>query len=272
MVIVIFDFLFMHYLHVYKTLLHLNFEKLIMYRVNFINSIISSCGWGVFQIVTIFLLTTKVDSIYGWSKWEIIALTVGYSTFIGFYHSLFSKNFERFSEIIDQGALDTLLLKPLDSQWLVSCWHYGYPSFIRSALSCVMLFYIVITKLNIEVTLFLFLGFVGLNLIGIIILYSIWMIVCTLMVWSPKLSNLVELLYNVSSVGRFPQETTYKTFLFAFFFFFPITLVVTVPVKFLLQKPIQGDLWGFGLCAVLLFILARMFWRYALRFYTSASG
>jgi ABC-type uncharacterized transport system permease subunit len=51
------------------------------YRANFINSVISSLGWGIFSVIFMLLLTNKTSSIYQWSRDEILLLT-------GFYNIL----------------------------------------------------------------------------------------------------------------------------------------------------------------------------------------
>src|SRR5574341_269965 len=125
------------YLGLYKTLLHLNAENLLASRANFTTNVISSVSWGLFSIFSIMLITGQANAIFGWRREEILLLTAIYSILIGVFHMLFSKNFERFSNLIYYGQLDGLLVKPVDSQFLVSFWLVNYTSIFRIVLGFV---------------------------------------------------------------------------------------------------------------------------------------
>lgn len=85
-----------HYFNIYKQLLKLNLQVNLAYRVGFINNLIASIGWGLFQILMIYLLTAKVKSIYGWSREGLILLSAVFNIFVGIFHAVFSRNFGRF--------------------------------------------------------------------------------------------------------------------------------------------------------------------------------
>src|SRR3989344_7678647 len=126
-----------HYLHIYKTLLKINLVALLTYRGNFVSSVFSSILWATFGLFLISLLTLRVPMVYGWNREELFMLMLGYNIIVGVFHSLFSRNFERFSQIIHYGELDTLLLKPIDSQFLLSFWLFNYASLSRIVIGIV---------------------------------------------------------------------------------------------------------------------------------------
>lgn len=112
-------------------LIKINLSSLLAYRANFINSLISSIVWSIFHIMSIYLLTSRTSSVYGWNRSELIMLSGMYLTLSGLFHLLFSINFDRFSKAIDYGQIDIILLKPLDSQFMMSCWYINYASIFR---------------------------------------------------------------------------------------------------------------------------------------------
>src|SRR4051794_7125311 len=120
------------YFKIYRKLLKINFAALVIYRGNFVNSIISSTLWGALTLASILLLTYNQKTIYTWTKDELILLTISYSILIGIFHTLFSRNFERLSQLVYLGQLDSLLIKPIDTQFLVSVWLINYSSIIRT--------------------------------------------------------------------------------------------------------------------------------------------
>lgn len=259
------------YLKVYRTLLILNFATLNAYRGAFINSSLNTIIWGSFSIIIIFLLTSKASSIYGWTANELYILAGLYNIVIGFFHMLFSRNFERFSRVINLGQLDTILIKPLDSQFLLSFWFINYTSLIRIFLGIGTIVYIltIFDKPFNFLSLFLF---IPLCILSLIMLYSIWFIICTLLIWFTNLSNLIDLLYEVNSVARFPQEM-YRGFgQTVLLFLFPLTILLTTPAKSLLSRLTFFDVLITLILSLSLLVVSRAFWKFALRFYTSASS
>ncbi|KKU95809.1 hypothetical protein A3A64_01475 [Candidatus Gottesmanbacteria bacterium RIFCSPLOWO2_01_FULL_48_11] len=259
------------YLRLYKTLLHLNFANLLAYRVNFTTNIVSSVSWGLFSIISIILVTGKANSMFGWRRDEILLLTAIYSVLIGVFHMLFSKNFERFSNLVYYGQLDSLLVKPIDSQFLVSFWLINYTSIFRILLGAAYTFYLLYAY-HMAVSLGAVMGFISLLAIGLTLLYSVWFLCVTLTIWFPRLTNIVFFMYSVSGLTRYPQEMYRQLASYVFLFLMPITLIVTTPTKALVQRLSLAEaimLIGF---AFTLFYASRKFWKFALRYYTSASS
>ena len=109
------------YIRVYKAIIRMNIASLFAYRAHFISGVIATLGWSLFQVIWIYLLTSRVTTAYGWSRDELIFLALGYVLFIGFFHMLFSHNFEEMATIINKGELDGYLLRPIDSSFLLTC-------------------------------------------------------------------------------------------------------------------------------------------------------
>jgi ABC-2 type transport system permease protein len=59
---------------------------------------------------------------------------------------------------------------------------------------------------------------------------------------------------------------------FFFTFIIPVAFLTTVPAETLLERVQVGWIVGSGILAVVLLCLSRWFWKFALRFYTSASS
>lgn len=258
------------YARIYLTLLKINFSALAAYRSNFVNSMVSSIAWAIFSVALVVILTMRTDSAFGWKREEIILLTGAYSILIGVFHTLFSRNFERLSRLINFGQLDALLVKPADSQFLASFWLVNYTSLIRIPIGIALVWYLV-SVLRVTVTAAAFAWFTLFLFVGIVLLYSIWCLVATVTIWFPRISNIVDLMYSVSSISRFPREMIARTHAFLFLILLPLAFIINAPVQFLLAKGTWIDA-GMLLSFAMFFLLAsRMFWRFALRHYTSAS-
>lgn len=259
------------YFSIYLILLKLNYSMILSYRINFINSLISSFIWGCLSFIYIILLTSRTNSIYGWSAVEIILLTASYNVFIGIFQGLFSNNFENIVHIINKGDLDIALIKPADSQFLLSFWYFGYTSFIRIIFGIIAII-VIVSIFNFYVDLFSVFGFIVFGVLGILIIYSIWFILSTFLVWYPQITNIIGFLEQMNGITRYPPEMFSFFSSFVFFFLLPLTFVIATPVKTLIQKAQLYDFLGLIIFSSLLLFISRKFWQFALRHYSSASS
>jgi ABC-2 type transport system permease protein len=259
------------YIHLYKALLRFSFLRFATYRALFINSLVATVGWGFFQIAWIHLLTVRTRSAFGWTKNELIILAILYVIIAGVFHFFFTGNFERFSHLINKGELDFILLKPVDSQYLVTNFLQRIPNLIRVALGvCFLSIHILVTKT--EITFAGWLGFAVFIIFGVALLYSLWMIYCTLLVWFPRISNLIDFLLTINGMSRYPAEMMYEVKNFILIFILPFSMAVATPVKVLVRGALDGEVAGLVILSAGLFVTSRLFWNYALRHYTSASS
>jgi len=260
-----------HYVRIYAMLLKLNLSSMMAYRANFINSLISSVGWGTFQIVWVYLLTSRITGAFGWKSGELVILTATYVVFMGIFHTIFSRNFENIARIIDYGTLDSFLVKPVDSQLLLSVWQVAYTNVVRIIIGGAVIVHS-LALMHYRPTLAAVAGYVTLMLFGIAIMYSIWFLVTTCLIWNPRLGNLVDFLFNITGVSRYPTEmlTGMKNvFLYPLI---PLAVAVSTPARTLVGRVLAGDVLGLLILSVMLFAASRFFWKFALRSYTSASG
>lgn len=255
------------YLNIYKTLLLLNLQVLTAYRANFVNSAISTVVWGSMSFLSIFLLTARTNQVAGWSRNDLLLLTAIYNIVIGSFHVLFSRNFERFSRIMHMAEFDTLLTKPIDSQFSISFWYFNYTSIFRVIVGVIVAAVILKSRFFLELPVFLLL-----SLVGITLSYCIWFLISTLMVKYTNLSNIVEVLYQINGFSRYPMDLYRGLGLFAFTFIVPLVIMITVPAKYLASKVTSFDLLMLFGITLLFFITTRLAWKFALRFYASASG
>lgn len=260
-----------HYLKIYLRLLKLNFGALISYRANLLNNIFSALLWGFFQLTTILILTSKTNLVFGWTRVELIFLVALFNVFIGFYHFFFTRNFERFAQVINLGQLDPILLKPVNSQFLLSFWLASFAALLRVLIGLGVILFIVNTY-HLEISFIQIIQAALIMTLSLTTIYSFWFSIMTLTVWFSTLSNLSELMYTSNSFARLPKEAFSGIRNIAIYIVLPLTLIVCTPAKLLLNKPYQTDLILLIIFAFLLFFTSRYFWKFALKFYSSAGG
>lgn len=252
-------------------LLRMSLISLLTYRINFLSDVFVSLLWSSVTILSIVLLTSHSSSVFGWSRQELWLLTGIYNVTFGIFYGIFSINFNELVRLVNKGELDSWLLKPVDSQFSVSVWQIKYASIIRFVIGVCYVLYL-LTLLQIKINLINIFGFFILMIFSILLIYAVSFSILTLTIWFTTLSNLVELLSDVNNTTKYPQEMYRGSRLFLFFIIFPLTLVITIPTKFLLNKYTFIDIASLVFVSMLVFFLSRKFWQFALRYYTSASG
>ena len=239
------------------------------YRMNFVLASISSlcsCGGSLFGLSLFYQGQSRWA---GW-RWEEALLVLGFFTILdGIAAAIFSPNLSRIVRHIEQGTLDFVLLKPISAQFWLSTYTFspwGLPNLI---LGLGILGYGA-WQLHIPPLRFAW-GILPL-LSGLLMLYSLWFILGTTSIWFTKVYNITEVLRGLLEAGRFPIAAYPLAYRFFFTFIIPVTFLTTVPAQALLGESVGVWMVGSGFLAIGLLWFSNRFWRFALRFYTSASS
>ncbi|MEM7761553.1 MAG: ABC-2 family transporter protein, partial [Cyanobacteria bacterium P01_A01_bin.40] len=91
-------------------------------------------------------------------------------------------------------------------------------------------------------------------------------------IWFVKVYNVTEVLRGLLEAGRYPMVAYPAIYRFFFTFIVPVAFLTTVPAQAMLNR--SELIWSIGaaILAGILFSFSIFFWRFALRFYTSASS
>ncbi len=239
------------------------------YRLNFIIATLSSLGNLIGSLFGLFLFYRTGYTFEGWN-WEEALVILGIFTLLqGFSATFLVPNLNRIVEQVQQGTLDFVLLKPISSQfWLsartISPW--GMPDLIFGGL--------LITyaggRLGLGISNYL-LSAVPL-FFGITSLYSLWFMLGATSIWFVKIYNVTEVLRGLMEAGRFPMVAYPAAYRFFFTFVVPVAFLTTVPAEAMLGRSQFVWVVGAGALAIGLLFASSLLWRFALRFYTSASS
>jgi ABC-2 type transport system permease protein len=239
------------------------------YRVNFFVAVLNSVG-NVAGSLFALSLFYKGDYGFGGWPWEAALMIIGVFTVLqGITATILTPNLSRLVQYVQDGTLDFVLLKPVDSQFFVSTRStspWGLPDIL---LGVGIIVYAGV-ELGVAAESFL-LGILPLML-GIGILYSLWFILATLSIWFVKIYNVTEVLRGLLDAGRFPIRAYPAGYRFFFTFIVPVAFLTSVPVETMMGEAHPSWLLGSAITATVLFVCSRLFWRFALRHYTSASS
>jgi ABC-2 type transport system permease protein len=240
------------------------------YRVNFVLATLTSVGGIVGSVFSLSLFYQHGALLGGWPWLEALVVTGFFTVLQGLSRTLLNANLGRIVEHVRTGTLDFVLLKPVDSQFWLSLRRFspwGLPDVVFGA------GIIAYAGARLHVGLMGCVHAVLPIAFSLLILYSLWYAIATTTIWYVKVYNATEVLQSLISAGRFPiQAFPAGVYRFVFTFVVPVAFLTTVPTRALLGHVEASSLAASGLFAVVLFVLTRWFWRFALRFYTSASS
>jgi ABC-2 type transport system permease protein len=257
------------YLMVLKLFWTTAIEAELEYRVNFVIAALSSLCSLAGSIFALLLFYQGGYTFAGWS-WEEALIVLGIFTLLqGFSATFLAPNLNQIVRQVQLGTLDFVLLKPISSQfWLstrtVSPW--GLPD---------LLFGLIIvgyagSRLGVAASTYLTallpLGF------GALSLYSLWFMLGATSIWFVKIYNVTEVLRGLLEAGRFPMAAYPVAYRFFFTFVVPVAFLTTIPAEALLRRTELSWIVAAATLAIALLLISRVFWRFALRFYTSASS
>lgn len=239
------------------------------YRLNFVMAVFSSLANLAGSLFGLFLFYRTGYSFAGWD-WNASLLVLGVFTLLqGFSSVALAPNLNRIVRHIEQGTLDFVLLKPISSQfWLstrsLSPW--GLPDV---GFGLMVLGY---AGQRLGLSPWAYGAGIVPVLLSCLILYSLWFMLGAMSVWFVKIYNVTEVLRGLVEAGRFPMAAYPVGYRFFFTFVVPVAFLTTVPAQAFLGQMTWGWLGGSILLAIALLIASNRFWRFALRFYTSASS
>lgn len=241
------------------------------FRGHFFFLIVSKLLWSVLSVAFVGVIATQVGEVAGWTFDEMIVLTGSYLLVVGLSNILFFPNMAKLSEYVNRGDLDFVLIKPLSSQFLVSA---RYATFNELPATVIALGYVVVGLVRLgdlpspgEV-----LAYALCLLIALTLIYAIWFMTVTLVIWSGRIENIHFLVYPFVEMARVPSDVFLGMLRAVVTFAIPIAFIATVPARALLGVlDARLGLYGAAL-ALALFLLSRGVWTLALRRYTSASS
>lgn len=264
--------MFKKYLKIYNAFLKIGVNRFLAYRADaFINVFVTTGVWVFFNVFSMYMVTAKTGGVFGWERGELILIACLYNIVIGVFGFLFVRSMSEFSELVNTGKFDLILLKPLDSQFYTSSHVTGLPSLIRSVLGVIIAIAVSIS-FGINVFFHNVIFFILASVSSLMLLYSLLFFLNTFTIWVPKIDNINELFYTLRAMGRFPRETFRQLSEIIYVFASPFVIVLSTPTRVLLGKATAYEVMELVSLTVLTMVIARLFWQFALRFYTSASS
>jgi ABC-2 type transport system permease protein len=263
-----------------------------MFPANFIIETISSLGWVMMNVafyLLIFEYTDKivpvesngavVDPYAAWNKYQFFVFISTSMLINAIVQMFFMTNADEFSELIRTGNLDFALVKPIDTQFLISLRRIEWASLPNFVIAGSLLVYALPKLETFPPTIWNVALYFFYIAAGVAVLYSLMIVLSAASVWLGRNTSIYDFWFYITTFSRYPMEIytgPVGIWLQRFFtFFLPILVVVNVPAR-LLAKPLQPEyayLAGYAVLATIAsFAVSRWIFHRALASYRSASS
>jgi len=240
----------------------------LIFRSSSITGFVSS---GIYAGINIFVILrtiySRVDSILGWSKGEVIVLQGVMMTILYLYRMLASEGVGSMSYFVEFGYLDPFLTKPVNLRVVIPFLEQKIEMLPRIfvgilvilyglSLSCGALGFLNVSAFVVSVILsfFIYLLFnFALNLISF---------------WNYRVYMLYSISEDLVTFGNYPVRIFGRIINFLFLTILPIGVVSNLPAKIILGKghPFTIVLHQFGVLA-LMYLIVHLMWYFGLRRY-----
>lgn len=273
-----------HYARVYWTFFRNSLVREMSFRGNFLIEILTRAFWFTAQLVLFDIIFRNVPAIQDWSREEYFAFMATGMLINAAVETFFMPNCANISELIRTGNLDFALLKPIDTQFLVS-FEKVELAMLNQVLMALGLLGYSLWKLRASgqmaepITATDVVMYLTLLAVGVAFFYSLMLALASTSVWIGRNQGLYDFWFYVTVFARYPQSIYSGTPLgevirFAFSYVLPILLVVTVPARVLVHKALEPS-WLTAVAvgsAVLGLVVSRMIFQWSLTKYRSASS
>jgi ABC-2 type transport system permease protein len=258
------------------------------FRSNFIIEAVSSVVWMAMNLGFYLLVFLKLEesqaasgqaNIAGWEKPEFLVFIATTMLVNSVVQAFFMPNAEELSELVRTGGLDFALLKPIDTQFLVSLRKSSWSSLGNFAVALLLIAYAV-PQLPTAPSLVAWLLYPLYIVCGVAIMYSIMISLAATSIWLGRNQTLYDFWFYITNFSRYPMEIYQGNWLgdglrLTFTYLLPVLVVINVPAR-VLAKPLTGEYAGlavFALIATVLSLVAsRWVFQRALESYRSASS
>ncbi len=260
-----------HFLRVWRAGIRTSVIREMEFRANFFAGLLRQFLWLLTFILFIEVTFRHTNSLSGWSKPEVLVILALARLIEGVINTLFLPNIMELPMLVQKGAFDFYILKPIPVQ-LYTAFHRLFIDNIGNVLAGIALLAYALPLLPRLPSPSSWLLFMALTIMGITIFYSLLILIASLVFYLERLEALWGFVSLFTEPLTVPFDIFPRTPKLILTFVVPIAFVVFVPAQALTSRLAWWQLpTAFGITLTLL-LLSNLAWRSGLRRYSSASS
>lgn len=265
----------MRYLRLLGSLARFSLLGEMAFRGNYLLKVFVEVLWLGLLLLFYDTIYAKTSEVGGWTKPEYLFFLGVYTALEGLLETFVLGNCSGFGELVRNGELDLILLRPIDEQFLISFRQIEWSSVPNVILGGGLMTWGLVQQ-DWQFNPLRVAAFAVSFACAAAMAYSFLIMLSATAVWMVRNQSLYELWWLFTSLMRYPREIfsgSWAAPLGKFLtFVLPVLLVINVPARSMVKVWEPGMLaFMFGVTIFLLLISRRVF-RRALMSYRSASS
>lgn len=259
------------YFRLYIKLLNLNLMKALSYRGNFLFGVILTALESATSFFGISIIFSHINSLAGWNYGDMLVLNGIFMIMNALGWLLFRGGINDLDRTINRGDFDFYLIRPVSPQFLVSIQRIDLEDAARGVVGVAVIGYgLSLNHTHISLTSWpLFLLTI---ICGQAVLYSVFLSLKTISFKSIQGWATNNIAFRFQELTQYPTDVYRGILKTVYTFILPLIFVVTVPAKALLGKLSLEMAFGSIIVAGSSLFVARLFWQWGIKNYTSASS
>ncbi|UQS85952.1 ABC-2 family transporter protein (plasmid) [Nicoliella spurrieriana] len=255
-----------HNLKILKSIWKINIAKFLIYRTEFFLNLFDNLVWFVITIYFYKYIYASAYSIPGVSIKQIYLIICTSEIIKSLLFTFCINNLAAIPSLVRNGTLDGLLLKPINSQLLVSFREISFGNLAGIVPSIILL------MINTKFSVINGLLYILLVLFSFVLGYSLWFIIMTISIWLVNLNEIHELFLSLLTLNQFPAKSFKISSKFFYYLFLPIIITTSVPTEALLRSGVSlTDILLLSVGSIIALIASKIFWNISINYYSSTN-
>lgn len=258
------------YWRIYRTFFVSSFARELEFRANFFAKILQNLMWIGFFLLILLVIYRNTNNVAGWSRGDAFVLAATVFLMNAIVSALFMA-LQEIPEHVRKGTLDFIITKPIDTQFWISTRKFNFDQ-VGNLLVGMAMVGVGVYLSGVHPSFVAWMAYVVLVFCSIAIFYAFNLMLMTTGIWLVRVDNLWVLGESVQQVARYPIDIFPGGVRMFFVYVVPLAFIATMPARQIVRgfDP-AGMLLGIA-WALVFGVMARGFWRFALRHYASASS
>ncbi|MEO7038854.1 MAG: ABC-2 family transporter protein [Gemmatimonadaceae bacterium] len=249
----------------------LNWMEELQYRGNFFASVLSTVFWLVMAMLTVALYFGHTTQLGGWGYWDVVVLLGVFNALTGVVETVLRPGIGHLPADVRSGALDLVLVRPVDAQFYVSFRRLDVWRLADVVLGLGLSAY-ALAQTGRSVGAWQIVSFIVTFAVAIAVVYAIWVTLMSFAFWFVAVENMATLFDSVIDAARYPVSAYPGALRFLFVYLIPIAWTTTIPASALTGRLNPSlAMWSVAV-GIAALGASRLLWRVALKRYTSAGG
>lgn len=259
------------YVHLFGLFARVSVLNELQYRANFFVQVFTSALGLAVALGGLGVVYSHTDTLKGWTASDLLAILGVYFIVGSAIRTVIQPSMQRLMEDIRTGTLDYALIKPVETQFLISIRQIEIWKLVDLGIGLVLLA-IALRRMHVQVTPLNALAFAALLICGVLIVYSFWLMLATVTFWFIKIDNILVIFQTMYEAGRWPVRIYPAWLEVILTFLVPVAFAITVPVEAVTGRMTRSTLlMAVGLMIAMLWASHR-FWRIGIAAYSGASA